>query len=100
VLQRIEVLHEVAFLQAGEMQAQLQVIVIYHVHDESSAARSARVRELSTLGTARTKPIDDVPLIGQRQIFFSDPAGDDIELDFQMNAAAILLNGRFTASRF
>jgi catechol-2,3-dioxygenase len=33
--------------------------------------------------------IDDVPLIAQRQIFFSDPAGNGIELNFQMNAAAI-----------
>jgi catechol 2,3-dioxygenase-like lactoylglutathione lyase family enzyme len=30
--------------------------------------------------------IDDVPLAGQRQMFFKDPAGNGIELNFQFSA--------------
>lgn len=32
--------------------------------------------------------IDDVPLVGQRQIFFSDPAGNGIELNCPFNPDA------------
>ena len=32
--------------------------------------------------------VDDVPLIGQRQIFFSDPAGNGIELNCQVDSGA------------
>ena len=32
--------------------------------------------------------IDEVPLTGQRQLFFTDPAGNGIELNFQVNPGA------------
>ena len=83
VLDRVLVLEMVRVTESAAISAS-KLIGRGDEKAADAAAVEAMRAALITAGIAYT--IDDVPLTGRRQIFFRDPAGNGVELNFAMEA--------------